>query len=278
MTGQDYSVSITANITAEDATERINRVADWWTKSFTGASGKVGDAFTVRFGETFVNFAVAEIVPGRKIVWRVTDCNLDFIEDKKEWKDTRVVFDISAAGPPTTVTMTHAGLVPGVECYEACRKGWNFYITESLQKLLRENQGMPDGGGRRDSSNKAKITFGSHSSVIVPRQDRDRIRKFYSEVLGGVITKEENERDFLRLGENFYLVFLYADVPDESEFLRTARSIWLEIKSDNVEELRQKVLDSGLVRKLDIPDPHLYFQAPGGQCWRVVGINEDLIL
>jgi hypothetical protein len=28
--------------------------------------------------------------------------------------------------------------------------------------------------------------------------------------------------------------------------------------------------------KLDIPDPHLYFQAPGGQVLRLAGINEDL--
>jgi len=154
MTGQDYSRSITANITALEATERINRVADWWTASFTGASGKVGGAFTVRFGETFVDFAVVELVPARRIVWQVTDCNLHFIGDKKEWKDTRVVFDISD-GAATTVTMTHAGLVPGVECYEVCRKGWNFFITESLQKLLRENQGMPDGGGRRESAERA---------------------------------------------------------------------------------------------------------------------------
>jgi hypothetical protein len=39
--------------------------------------------------------------------------------------------------------------------------------------------------------------------------------------------------------------------------------------------MRQKILDFG-VRKLDIPDPHLYFQAPGGQVLRLVGINEDL--
>lgn len=122
----------------------------------------------------------------------------------------------------------------------------------------------------------AKVIFGNHSSVIVPRQGRDSIRKFYSDVLGGKITKEENERDFLRLGENFYIAFLYGDVPDESEFLRTARSVWLELKSDNVEEMSRKILDSGLVRKLDVPDPHLYFQAPGGQCWRLVGIDEDL--
>jgi hypothetical protein len=122
----------------------------------------------------------------------------------------------------------------------------------------------------------AKIIFGNHSSVIVPRQDRESIHKFYCDVLGGKITKEQDERDFLRLGENFYIVFLYGEVVDESEFHRTARSIWLEIKSDNVEEMKQKILESGLVRKLDIPDPHLYFQAPGGQCWRLVGINEDL--
>jgi len=121
----------------------------------------------------------------------------------------------------------------------------------------------------------AKAIFGNHSSVIVPRRDRDSIRKFYCDVLGGKITKEEDERDFLRLGENFYIGFLYGDVADESEFLRTARSIWLEIKSDNVKEMTRKILDFG-VRKLDIPDPHLYFQAPGGQVLRLVGINEDL--
>jgi catechol 2,3-dioxygenase-like lactoylglutathione lyase family enzyme len=121
----------------------------------------------------------------------------------------------------------------------------------------------------------AKVVFGNHLSVIVPRQDRDSIRKFYCDVLGAIITKADPDRDFLRLGEDFYIV-LYGDVPDESEFLRSARSVWLEIKSDDVEEMRRKILESGLVRKLDVPDPHLYFQAPGGQCMRLVGIDEDL--
>src|SRR6266850_515034 len=116
-------------------------------------------------------------------------------------------------------------------------------------------------------------SFGNHSAVTVPRQD---IRKFYCDVLGGEITKADPERDFLRLGEDFYIAFLYGDVPDESEFLRSSRSVWLEIKSDNVEEMSRKILESGLVRKLEVPDPHLYFQAPGGQCLRLVGLDEDL--
>src|SRR5262249_18148107 len=122
----------------------------------------------------------------------------------------------------------------------------------------------------------AKVRFGNHSSVLVPRQDRDRIRKLYCDVLGGQVMKADPERDFIRLGDNFYTAFLYGDVPDESEFLRSARAIWLEIKSDNVEELRRRILESGLVRQLEVPDPRLYFQAPGGQCLRLVGIDEDL--
>jgi len=121
----------------------------------------------------------------------------------------------------------------------------------------------------------AKVIFGNHSSVIVPLKYRDNIRRFYVDVLGGRITRADDERDFVCLGDNFYIGFLYADVADESGFLRTARSIWLEIKTDNLEEMTQKILDFG-ARKLDIPDPHLYFQAPGGQCLRLVGIDEDM--
>jgi hypothetical protein len=122
----------------------------------------------------------------------------------------------------------------------------------------------------------AKVIFGNHSSVLVPRQDRDSIRKFYCDVVGGKLMKADPERDFVRLGENFYIAFLYGDVTAESEFLRSARAIWLEIKSDDVQEMRRKIVESGLVRKLEVPDPHLYFQAPGGQCLRLVGIDEDL--
>jgi hypothetical protein len=49
------------------------------------------------------------------------------------------------------------------------------------------------------------------------------------------------------------------------------RSGWKLIKSDDVEEMSRKILESGLVRKLEVPDPHLYFQG-----LRLVGIDEDM--
>lgn len=49
----------------------------------------------------------------------------------------------------------------------------------------------------------AKIVFGNHSSVLAPRQDREKIREFYCGVLGGRNMKADADRDFIRLGENF---------------------------------------------------------------------------
>jgi|SRR6516165_5926213 hypothetical protein len=145
MSHQDYTATISAKITAKEAIDRISRVPDWWTKGFMGASEKPGDIFTVRFGETFVDFQVIELIPEKRIVWQVTDCNLYFVPNKKEWNHTRVVWEVSSDKGLTTVRMTHVGLVPEHQCYENCERGWNFYVTESLRKLLTENKGLPDG-------------------------------------------------------------------------------------------------------------------------------------
>jgi len=121
----------------------------------------------------------------------------------------------------------------------------------------------------------AKVIFGNHSAVRVPRAQQDRIRKFYRDVLGCKITRESDQKDDIRVGDNFYIAFLYEDegvALAESGFLK---AIYLELKADDVGEMRQKIVAFG-VKVLDVPDPHLYFQAPGGQVLRLVGIGEDL--
>jgi hypothetical protein len=123
---------------------------------------------------------------------------------------------------------------------------------------------------------KTTVIFGNHSSVMVSQSHRADINRFYCDVLGGTLMQAEAKRDFIRIGDNFFTAFLYGDVADTSELQRSARMIWLELKSNNVAETREKIVASGLVRVLEIPDPHLYFQAPGGQCLRLVGTDEDL--
>jgi len=40
--------------------------------------------------------------------------------------------------------MTHIGLVPGIECYNDCEKGWDHYIRDCLFKLITTHKGIPE--------------------------------------------------------------------------------------------------------------------------------------
>jgi len=144
MEKKNFHRSITVNASAEEAMKKINQVNEWWAKKVKGKTEKLNDKFTVDFGETFVDFQISELVPSKKVVWKVTDCNLHWIKNKKEWNGTEVVFEISETKKTTQIDFTHIGLVPGVECYEDCELGWNGHITKSLVKLINEGKGMPE--------------------------------------------------------------------------------------------------------------------------------------
>lgn len=133
-----------------------------------------------------------------------------------------------------------------------------------------------------------KVMFSNHTAVRVRRGERGRIREFYRDVLGCTIMRQFDDKDDVRMGDDHYIAFIYesgrAAAPDEGatyaaddvlsdeDFLR---AMFLELKTDNVDDMRRKIVAFG-VKVLDVPDPHLYFQAPGGQVWRLVGMNEDL--
>src|SRR6185369_10338431 len=125
MKKQDYNATLVVKNTPAEAFKQINRVSAWWTENVEGPSENLGDVFTVHFGETFVTFNIVEWVPNKKVVWLVTDCHLPWLKDIKEWKDTKVSFEISGEKDGTKINFTHIGLVPGVECYDGCEKGWD---------------------------------------------------------------------------------------------------------------------------------------------------------
>jgi hypothetical protein len=143
-TQTDYHATIRVNASAARAAEAISRPDTWWTENFKGRASHLHDVFTVHFGETFVTFRIEELIPDKKIVWRVTDCYLHWLkEDKLEWKNTSVHWEISTSGGSTRIDMTHIGIRPGVECFENCRKGWDQYVQGSLNDLLTKGLGAP---------------------------------------------------------------------------------------------------------------------------------------
>jgi catechol 2,3-dioxygenase-like lactoylglutathione lyase family enzyme len=121
----------------------------------------------------------------------------------------------------------------------------------------------------------AKVVMGNHSAVVLPRAEQGRIREFYRDVLGCEIIRETDEKDDFRMGGNFYIGVLYENEGVTLDQIGFAKATYLELKADDAEEMRKKIVAFG-VRVLEMQDPHLYFQAPGGQVFRLVGIDEDL--
>jgi hypothetical protein len=144
MKNQDYTAVITVNNSIQDTFKAINSVAKWWTDDLTGSSQKLNDEFSVQFGDIHrTSQKIIEFVPDRKVVWLVTASRLNFIKDKEEWKNTKISFELSGQGDKTQIHFTHIGLVPEVECFKSCSKGWDYYIKGSLFKLLTEGKGTP---------------------------------------------------------------------------------------------------------------------------------------
>jgi catechol 2,3-dioxygenase-like lactoylglutathione lyase family enzyme len=113
----------------------------------------------------------------------------------------------------------------------------------------------------------AKVIFGNHTAVFAARSEQDRIRKFYCDVLGCKVRMKSDEVDRFQLDDVHFCFVWQSTALDESDFLK---AIYLELKADNTEEMKQKFLAFG-VKKLDVPDAHLYFQAPGVGLPRICG-------
>ena len=147
MNPQNYQCTIAAPITAKEAFDKISRVGEWWAVNFKGSAKNFHDRFTVHFARTtWAAMEIVDVVPDQRVVWKVVDCYLPIFKDPYLWKDNYIFFDIVTDRGQTLVTMTHIGLFPRVECYEDCRKGWNFYIGESLFGLLTTGKGLPGSG------------------------------------------------------------------------------------------------------------------------------------
>lgn len=66
-----------------------------------------------------------------------------WLSNKTEWNGTTVQFEITTIGEQTQITITHIGLIPELECFEACQAGWNEHFKGSLLKLITEHAGVP---------------------------------------------------------------------------------------------------------------------------------------
>src|SRR4051812_19794243 len=104
METQDITTTILVDKTPEAVFNAINTPEKWWSGEFTGSAQKLDDEFTYRYKDMhYSKQRVAELIPNRKVVWLVTDSQLNFIEDKSEWTGTKISFEITEKDSQTQV-------------------------------------------------------------------------------------------------------------------------------------------------------------------------------
>jgi len=144
MNTKDYTTSFTVDQSPEEVFSAINKVRSWWSEEIEGPTEKLGDRFQFHHKDIHRSTQkITESVPGRKVVWRVSDSQLNFVKDKTEWNGTEVVFEINRKGDRTELRFTHVGLVPAFACYGGCSGAWGFYINDSLHGRITTGQGKP---------------------------------------------------------------------------------------------------------------------------------------
>lgn len=144
MKTKDFTKTLLVDQSPEEVFKAVNNVRGWWSRGVEGGTEKLNDEFTYRHKDMhYSKQRLVEVVPGKKVVWLVTDSQLYFIEDKNEWNGTRVSFEITPKGNKTELRFTHLGLLPKNECFKACSEGWSYYIG-SLYELITTGEGSPD--------------------------------------------------------------------------------------------------------------------------------------
>ena len=145
MNNTNYHSTFVVRRTPGEVYDAITRVTEWWTIHTDGSTREAGDEFTVQFGDVHLTKQrITETSPDQRIVWAVTESHLPWLEDMEEWKGTELVFEIAATPEGTQLTFTHMGLMPNVECFAQCEKGWDYFIGTSLFQLITTGTGQPD--------------------------------------------------------------------------------------------------------------------------------------
>ncbi len=145
MNDQNYTTTFTVNQSPAEVFAAINNPRAWWSEEIDGNTDKPGSVYYYHFQDIHrCTIKVAEHVSNKKVVWHVLHNDFNFIQDKTEWNDTDIVFEIEKKGDQTELHFTHVGLAPVHECYKVCSDAWGTYINGSLRDLIAKGKGHPN--------------------------------------------------------------------------------------------------------------------------------------
>jgi len=142
---QDYTATILVKQTPAIAFDAVKNFRAWWSEQIEGETDKLNEVFFYQYKDVHLcKIKLIEIVPDKKLVYHILDNHFSFTEDKTEWINTKLIFEITTEGGDTKIKFTHEGLNSTHECYNICYDSWGNYINKSLYNLITTGKGSPN--------------------------------------------------------------------------------------------------------------------------------------
>lgn len=148
MDNNSFTKTISVNKSPGEAFDAIKDFRGWWSEEIEGRTDTLNDNFLYHYKDIHrCKIKLIEYLPERRLVYQVVENEFNFVKDKKEWVDTKLIFEISPEGSGTKIKFTHEGLVPHYECYQVCNDAWSGYIGNSLKNFIQTGKGNPNPKG-----------------------------------------------------------------------------------------------------------------------------------
>jgi hypothetical protein len=145
MKDKNFTTSFTVSQSPDEVFTAINNVRGWWSGEIDGDADRLGADFTYRYQNMHKSTQqVTEFIPGKKVVWHITDAELTFVKDKTEWIGTDILFEIARKDGKTELRFTHVGLVTAFECYGGCSGAWGALVEGNLRNLITTGKNQHD--------------------------------------------------------------------------------------------------------------------------------------
>lgn len=158
MPNRDFTMTLLVSRTPQEVFEAVSNVRGWWSENIAGTTGQLSAEWLYHYKDVHsCKIGVVELIPGKRVVWRVLENHFSFTSDGDEWKGNELVFDISPKGGRTQLVFTQHGLTPAYECYNVCSDAWTGFIGNSLRKLITTGKGEPTPKDRDGAFNEALI-------------------------------------------------------------------------------------------------------------------------
>jgi catechol 2,3-dioxygenase-like lactoylglutathione lyase family enzyme len=119
--------------------------------------------------------------------------------------------------------------------------------------------------------------IGNHLKMLLPRSLRPRARAFYTDVLGcRILASPRADLDLYEFEGGVVLGLFFGEPGDTLPEEAYLKATWLELKVADPAAMQARLRAFGVL-EVSYPDPtRFYFQAPGGQVFRLAPLDGGL--